>query len=101
MPAYTTAEQPRQPTQPATERVARYEVNLEKALAIMAEEGRPRDYIITELRNERARWIFRYEEFVESLDRGCPHPWGGHVNDYVEVIAYLGKKIAEEERHAS
>jgi hypothetical protein len=85
---------------PSSDRVERYETNLDKALAIMADEGRARDYVLKELRDERIRWIARYEEFVASLDRGCPAPWGGHVNDYVLVIALLGKRIAEHERLA-
>lgn len=98
MPAHTIVEPPRQPAAPPTERVIRYEMKLDEALAIMAEEGRSPAYVLKELRDERVRWIARYEEFVASLDRGCPAPWGTHVNDYLEVIALLGKRIADAER---
>jgi hypothetical protein len=91
----TSYPSPSPAAQTATDRPARYEAKCEQALALMQPHER-----LPELRAERLRWIARYEQFVADLDRGCPAPWGAHVNDYILVIAYLGKKIAEEERHA-
>ena len=94
MTAHTIVEKPAAPQ--ITDRVRHYEVNLDAALELM-----PAGERLPELRAERVRWIARYEQFVSDLDRGCPAPWGAHVNEYLLVIALLGQRIAAEERRVA
>lgn len=77
-------------------RTARYIARLDAHLPMLADDDARRAF----LRFQRDVWVERYETFMGDVD--SQRPTGGEcVDDYIETIAELNRRIAEHERRAA